>query len=1732
VQVDQYEIIRELGAGGMGVVYLARDRDLGRKAALKFIRTDRLTGDSAVARFALEARATARLAHPNIVAVFGVGEWRGYPYLACEYLPGESLRQRLERGPLGLAEALRITRAVAEAVAEAHAHRILHRDLKPANVFLPRDGRVRVLDFGLARVLARPEPPATPQGADTNGEHRFDTARSVHPDQLPDKLRSSFLSGSLAGERSETRGVVGTLPYLSPEQWLEDEPTPAVDTWAIGVMLWEMLAGRRPIDGNWVTIAAAVISPEPTPALEEAVPGLPGPVTRLAARCLLKDPELRPPMVRVAEQLAQLCGGRRSVDLSTDRPYRGLLPFGVHNAGSFFGRDAEVQAFRERLRTQPVVPVVGPSGAGKSSFVMAGALPPLLEQGEWRALTLRPGDQPLRTLALRIAGGGRSWLSTSSLGSDDEDWFAGSGSSREVDELRDELLASPQRAGQLLRQAAREQRCQLLVFIDQLEELFALEVGEEERRAFARALALAADDPFEPLRVVFTIRDDFLGRLAEHRELAATLDRGVVLLRTPDRAALVEILERPLEPFGFRFEEPAIVEQMVDCVAATPAGLPLLQFAAQRLWEQRDLQRRLLTRAAYEAIGGVEGALAAHADGVIDALVPEQARLARSLLLRLCTSEGTRAQVEERELVDELGEGALPVARRLLEARLLRAWRADGGPDEALVLELTHESLLTAWERLRSWRAASRQDQRVLEELRGAARTWESHGRRAIDLWGGESLEESLTWRRHYGQPLSRSVVDFLERSEREAARRAQRRRRAAFGTTVLAIAVAVTAVVVALVIARQARDVREHLASSLLSDARAALQRSAYPAARAKVRQSLEVGDSPGARALWRQLARADRELSVDVEESVLAAAWSPDGRWLATGGPIVFVRLWDVETGAERRLPSGGTTTSLAFSPDGSRLAVGGINGGIRIFDPSGTVPPLETGQAASYLNRLSFSGDGAVLAGCFKGEVWGALFWDTATGEQLTPPPGFSPRLCGAFVPGSSWYATEFGEEAFLFDEMAGEVVDPAAAGARLAPQRRRAFEILARTTASHDHRAHIDPLERFVAVARLDGGVEVWDLGDGSRASLLSDAAEPLALAPGGDRLAAMSSDGRLEVWRLAALGPEPLPSHFGRVEGLAYSPDGRLLASASWDGSVLLWDLAQGGALRLGSETGTPKARHVSFSADGRQLASAHIDGSVRVWDVGTGRLEHLWPLAIVPARWTGFHPSRDLLAATLYTARVGLFDPARGVELDPISFGGDEHLRQAAFDPTGRLLAAPGFGRVLLLDLEERVVRDAIDVGGRSLHQAAFRPGGGELVVGTGAGPVHVVDPASREVTPLEEIEERGGFAFLPDGDRIAVVGRDGRVSVLRWPDGALIRRFPERAGGPLLTVAASTDGRLLSAAGVDPTVRTWELSTGRLLRRAPLLAELGGRVVLLDHAGLHTPSTSEEGWEPLATAELPALARPGLGAAEVGARLARVSPDGGLLAFVGPDDRTELWDTRTGTRVWSDQLDGVAELEVLDDGLLVTGDPGVQRWSCGAACERTLHLESARAAAPTDDGGLWVAEGDIVRRLDAEGQQVASLTGPREAAALAVMGDDLLISYPDGTLEHREAGRGWEPTGVVFDGGPTLEARRMMAGPMGTLLVGYADGALVLWDLRDGAVLDRAKLHGPVTHLVRQGASVYAATELGDTVSWDLSELHEDYCATLRTVWDRIGIAWEDGRAVRRPPPADHACR
>jgi Tol biopolymer transport system component len=262
-RLGPYEIVSALGAGGMGEVYRARDTRLGRDVAVKVLPPAFSADRDRLRRFEQEARSAGQLNHPNVLAIYDVGTHGGSPYVVAELLEGETLRDAVAGGPIPLRKAIDYARQTAEGLAAAHEKGIVHRDLKPENLFLTRDGRVKILDFGLAK-LTHPDPVSEPGAAATTGP-----------------------------SETESGALMGTVGYMSPEQLRGKRVDYRSDIFAFGAILYELLSGRRAFHGDSVPETMNAILKDDPPELSESGRSIPPALARVVGHCLEKVPERR-----------------------------------------------------------------------------------------------------------------------------------------------------------------------------------------------------------------------------------------------------------------------------------------------------------------------------------------------------------------------------------------------------------------------------------------------------------------------------------------------------------------------------------------------------------------------------------------------------------------------------------------------------------------------------------------------------------------------------------------------------------------------------------------------------------------------------------------------------------------------------------------------------------------------------------------------------------------------------------------------------------------------------------------------------------------------------------------------------------------------------------------------------------------------------------------------------------------------------------------------------------------------------------------------------------------------------------------------------------------------------------------------------------------------------------------------------------------------------------------------
>jgi WD40 repeat protein len=934
----------------------------------------------------------------------------------------------------------------------------------------------------------------------------------------------------------------------------------------------------------------------------------------------------------------------------------------------------ETAALWEKIRRQKLLAVIGPSGVGKTSLLRAGVIanpPP-----GWTVAWATPGSSPALALARAL---------TPELAGDAE----------AVEELLlgVQEMSQSDNAGKLLSAIARWRAggAEALLVVDQFEELFTLNPADVQRR-FARLLGgLAGAD----VRLLLSVRDDFLFRCSEH-EILRPVFADLTPLRPLSESALRRALVEPAQKRGFDFEDDRLAPEMVEAVRGERGALPLLAFAVSRLWDERDHARKLLTRSAYERIGGVAGALAQHAEATLQGVGPERETVVREIFRNLVTAEGTRAAVDREELLSVFGgrdreragtasggdgrRDAEDVLDALVAARLLTEYEGPGSDAGRRRIEIVHESLLEAWPRLVLWRAQEAEGAVLRDQLKQAARLWAEKGSPDELLWTGRAYEECRLWQARYSGGLTATEESFTTAMAALATRRRRLRRFAVGAACALALGVAAVTTVLwqrAETAERRAREeARRAEAGRLLLLGRAQLEEDPS-AALAYAVASLEHADSPEARhfavqLLWQGPTRIQLATGFS-----LGAEFSPDGRWLATSGPggVGTLRLWPRDGGPPQAFP-GELAPSFVFGPRSELFMVSRGHP-----EGEGVVLRIRSVPDWRLIGTLAFE-RGAGPLGSVAAPRLVTVSLERGGGRrfQSWPLEGGEPtdlgRLDAGAVrgwvtgdPSGRWLGYVDGEDRIV-------VVRPdriGTASARLIDRREGVITL-----------AFSPDAARLASYAE-SGEIRLHELAAGARARTIRGprptgaGSEPiLGFSPDGSRLVA-GHDRFVRLWSLAApLEAEPVvlrPGERGQTNGAGFEPSGRWLATAGASG-VSIWPLGRRypRVLRAHDKLVTTLA----FDPRGRWLVSGSVDGAVRLWSL----------------REDSGGPSRLLFSDETKSVRDVDVDPdgrrvlvgceSGGVWVVPVDggpprrLGGLDLAMTVAFSPQGRLAAASG----------------------------------------------------------------------------------------------------------------------------------------------------------------------------------------------------------------------------------------------------------------------------------------------------------------------------------------------------------------------------------------------------------------------------------------------------------------------
>jgi DNA-binding SARP family transcriptional activator/WD40 repeat protein len=998
-------------------------------------------------------------------------------------------------------------------------------------------------------------------------------------------------------------------------------------------------------------------------------------------------------------------------------PYKGLAAYDVEDADSFFGRGEDIELCVTHLLRVGLLAIVGPSGSGKSSLARAGVVPAVRRRGQ-AIFVITPGANPVERLARVPADAA--------------------------------------------------------VVVDQLEELFTISTDPAERQAFAQALVRRT----VRVPVTVTLRADFVAAVSTVPALAHIVQSGLYLLGPMSEVQIRAAIEEPATRAGLRLE-PGLVDLLVREVEGQSGALPLLSHALVETWSRRT--DRILTVAGYRAGGGVQGAVAATADQVVDHLPPEGRRIARSVFLRLISLSDAGAPIRHRLRRADLAhdERSMQVVDALMTARLLTA--------DAETIEVAHEALGRAWPRLRTWLEEDRDGQRLFRHLAVSATEWERTGRDSAELYRGARLRAAEEWVAGTSPELTPTERAFLDQSvalrqaeehdlavHAETQHRTNRRLRWSLAAVATLLVGALVATLLAVTQQRRAeREEREAALQALVSrsgalrstrrDLAALLAVEAYRLAPGPDTESALFGTftaSPG----------VQRVVHLDAGRFHVGAIMS-DGDVAALVDERGSVHLVDLARGAVTAvLESRHADEAVAYvagSPEGRYIAVGSF--------------------------RVTPTGE-------FADETRDELtLWDTRTGQRRVPdvPLPFHPGSV-VFSPDGSLVAVGGGDEGrvSVYDAVTGA------------------------------HRLDVEPVPRPPDAYFLVSTVAVAFAQDGSL--IVGSESGPIRIIdPATGRvtrridappltahyLLRVSSDGRslttvgvegvahYDIATGAALWPEPAP---GGCNSLVPAERIGVLLCGEYSGRVTAIDLATGAIVgrRFDSQQGI--VGDLLVSPDGTTLLEVMESAPVYVqWRLDGGGPVSRAITEDAAASSVSYLDERLLVATDNSAEAIGasdvrIIDPDNGETLDPLA-----ELTMAAPMPDGsRLAAVFTDGTVGAYNLDRRAGSGpSIDVG--FVPEGITTSGDRALVWAGGRLQGVDLDRAALVGPNIDQGEVAVNLAVAPDSSHLLTL--DGFYSLLqrRDPDSGeplgeaiLGYNLLTAAGG--IVVASTSDGRLV----------------------------------------------------------------------------------------------------------------------------------------------------------------------------------------------------------------------------------------------------------------------------------------------------------------------------------------------
>lgn len=1416
--IQGYELQERVGSGGFGAVYRAYQSTLGREVAVKVIPPTYSNHPEFIRLFEREAQLVSRLEHLHIVPIHDFWRDSEGAYIVMRWMRGGNLAEALHKSPFNLQSASQLLDQIASGLAAAHHQQINHRDLKPSNILLDEEGNAYLSDFRIAidkeqYPMLRGNPfgsfgylapeqvlgqEATPQSdiyslgitlyEVLTGQSPFISQYSV---DILYKQNEASLSGIKDLEEEvleDVNQVIQKATANNPKLRYQDAIAMAaafrqavgINNNAHAVEIIESLTLREHeilhllIEGYTNRQIAQELFVE-LPTIKWHISNIYKKLNvRSRVQAIVRTRELN---LIVSSSDIEPRGRESSTSNITlpepVNPYKGLRSFEPADNHEFFGREVVIDYLLGELASASAgqgsedknktagrfLAIVGASGSGKSSLIKAGLIPALWSgrlpgSDKWFVINMVPGSRPLENLETSLsrikanqANSLRQHLDRDSLG---------------LSRIANLILPSDD--------------SELVVIIDQFEQLFTLVKDESIRSQFLALLEQAVKDIHSRVRVIITLRADYYDRPLRYSNFGRMIKNHLETLLPLSVEEMERAIVQPARQVEVELER-GLVPRIIEDINNQPGNLPLLQYALTELFDQRD--DRLLTHQVFELIGGVSGALVSRAEQLYLEQDDQGQEIIRQMFLRLVA-------VGESQIEEKAELHLTPyTSRRVLLSELLsaaddpdllednietyvnyRLLTLDHDPaSRKPTIELAHEAIIEAWDRLHQWLEQSASDIRMQQQLIRAASEWEKAGRDDSFLLRGARLASFESWARKTQLNFTDEEKAYLsssisarearaaferERQEKQVTLEQQSKRRLKFIIGILAVALLITSglTTMAISFARQAE----------------AEQRFAEQQQRLGFARELS--------------AAAFSNLETNPERSILLALKAAETTQKEDGFILPEVeRILHLAVQADRTEITIPMVGFVAFSHDGRILAIGDSNGLLKLWETSTGKEIEELEGHESLISDITFSHDDQFLiSSSFDQRI---IIWDVANGSQISTIEEFESQVNGIDLsPDGKWLATANQNGPVQIWDISPfmEQIDE---GANSPPG---AKSILSFQPPQETNDVEFSPDGKRLAVFMPTEGIVIWDVETGDQLLDVSSArgiSTNISFSPNGEYLASGSTNLGTSIWNAANGEQEMFLPETAPITTVAFSQDGKKLATSSKNGMVSLWDIdTQSQSIKiLGQPTGF---NFLALNSEGDQIAVGNSPKSTSLWDVS----------AI---------GSREVLTIAAHEGKV----------------------HDAIYNPTGTKIASTGEdGYLRIWDSTTGTLLYSLPALKEWVNFPVFSPDGERVAAANRVGGVSIWDADSGlEITSIaNEGPAITAITFSPDGLRIAAGGLGGIVHIWNVATGQELSTINNHEGLIITDLIFSEDGSLIYTYDWQGWTRSWESDTGEQL--------------------------------------------------------------------------------------------------------------------------------------------------------------------------------------------------------------------------------------------------------------------------------------------------------------------------